>query len=733
MRKLAKPSRELRAAIKNLLSCGGRVLRDSGQIIIEVPDAAKAEIAAVRSQTEELASFVLPSVTGEEADSVREVLREAGVQIVYVNCPEVARRAVDEICSAVIDVIGLDFETEVLPAFRHPIEIKFNQDGTPAVRQPRDGAAGAALDPYRSKVRLVQAWAGGGNCYIFDMCFVDWADIRPIFDQPLAIFNATFEVKRLIHEANIEPAARVYDVMTAHWLTDGQRPSLGQAAKINYNIDIPKTLGASDWSADALSQEQLEYAALDAVLCRLIWLTQHTEIFDELDKQAQEVADGAIKAIARMELAGMPVDIDAHRYQIAQWEDDLQEALANLQRASPYNDIQSQRGLQKHLREQLDDKAFEEWPRTDSGLLVTARQQLKLNVNLPAIAELLRVRGLKKLIQTFGESLLQNINPVTGRLHASFLITGASTGRFSARDPNLQQMPKGKQKDFRSIFAAPPGYMIMALDYSQIELRAVGELISDWFGCDSILRQSFAKGLDAHTATAMSMTGKKDPKDVTRDERQLAKPCNFGLLYRMGDNGFFNYLRANFMPEVTFEQACDLKDAFFAGYPDMAKWQDEYASHSRQMGYTQTVAGRRWRWHWRAQEASDLDEDEPFYSDKLMGFSGSYAVNHPVQGSCAEVMMLALAKLDDALPRTTAQLIATVHDEAVLLVADDPIMVQTIAKLSQEKMTEAFLEVFPEAPTLNLVDPAVGPTWGSLEPLDEWLKNSRDKNKVASE
>ena len=105
----------------------------------------------------------------------------------------------------------------------------------------------------------------------------------------------------------------------------------------------------------------------------------------------------------------------------------------------------------------------------------------------------------------------------------------------------------------------PKGQLVMALDYSQIELRAVAELISDWFGTDSILRQSFAAGVDAHTATAMAMTGKRSPQDVTEDERQLAKPCNFGLLYRMGDNGFYNYLRANFVPDITFEEACELR------------------------------------------------------------------------------------------------------------------------------------------------------------------------------
>ena len=134
------------------------------------------------------------------------------------------------------------------------------------------------------------------------------------------------------------------------------------------------------------------------------------------------------------------------------------------------------------------------WPRTDTGKLTTRRQQLQLNRHIPALSELLRVRALQKLIDAFGESLIEAINPVTGRLHTNFLITGARSGRFSARGPNLQQMPKQREAGFRKIFAAPAGWLVMALDYSQIELRAVGELISDWFGYDSILRQSFAAG-----------------------------------------------------------------------------------------------------------------------------------------------------------------------------------------------------------------------------------------------
>src|SRR5262249_47191729 len=159
-----------------------------------------------------------------------------------------------------------------------------------------------------------------------------------------------------------------------------------------------------------------------------------------------------------------------------------------LRTASPLRDIQRPSELQLHLKEVLSVDTLAAWPRTDTGKLLTRRQQLQLNSQLPAIDELLKVRALRKMIEAFGEGLISAVNPVTNRLHASFLIAGASTGRFAARGPNLQQMPKNKQKGFRRIFTAPAGQLVMALDYNQIELRAVAELISDWFGTDSVLR-----------------------------------------------------------------------------------------------------------------------------------------------------------------------------------------------------------------------------------------------------
>ena len=194
--------RHLRKPLLDLLAAGGRVARDGSRVLIDGPPALAD---ALHAHAEPLAQHVVPSVSADEAELVRSLLADAGASVAYITSPSAARQAVAEIRASAPDVIGLDFETEVLPAFRQPIPIKFTKDGNLAVRQPRDGAAGAALDPYRSKVRLVQAWAGGEHCYVFDMRSVAWADIASLFELPLAIFNAVFEVKRLIHEAKIEP------------------------------------------------------------------------------------------------------------------------------------------------------------------------------------------------------------------------------------------------------------------------------------------------------------------------------------------------------------------------------------------------------------------------------------------------------------------------------------------------------------------------------------------------
>ena len=182
----------LRRLLRALIAGGGSVARDGDRVLLDGPASLTGTLYA---HGDELRRYVVPSVGTEQAVLVRELLADAGTTVAYITSPEAAHQAVAEMITGAPNVVGLDFETAVLPEFCQPIPIKFCKDGKLAVRQPRDGAAGIALDPYRSKVRLVQAWAGGEYVYVFDMRALAWADITPLFALPLAIFNAVFEIK----------------------------------------------------------------------------------------------------------------------------------------------------------------------------------------------------------------------------------------------------------------------------------------------------------------------------------------------------------------------------------------------------------------------------------------------------------------------------------------------------------------------------------------------------------
>jgi hypothetical protein len=132
-----------------------------------------------------------------------------------------------------------------------------------------------------------------------------------------------------------------------------------------------------------------------AVLCRMLWNTQRNELFDDIDKQCQEVIDAVTPAIARMELAGMPIDVAAHRVQIVRWQTELAAAEKELRHLSPSRNLLKPAELQAHLHAVLDAETLAAWPRTDKGLLTTMRQQLQLNNHVPALAELLQVRAAK--------------------------------------------------------------------------------------------------------------------------------------------------------------------------------------------------------------------------------------------------------------------------------------------------------------------------------------------------
>jgi DNA polymerase-1 len=724
---------------------GGTITRDGRMVRLLRPPpthsaSGQAELAfehPLHVHQAALEHLCVPSVTPEQAAQVRAVLAAAGASVTYVTDPT---QAAIEVTALMLEyraelaehgraVIGIDMETEILPELRAPIPVKFTKAGMLAVRQPKDGIAGYALDPFSSRTRLAQMWVTGA-ARVFDLRSVPWSVFDPLFSDPTinwAAYNAVFEAKRLIHETGSMPAGRIYDTLSAIWLTHGQRPDLETAAKLVFDLTIPKVLGASDWSADPLTREQIEYAALDAVLAAALWHEQRATLAarNPDGEIAQHVADDAIEAVARAELHGVCFDRATHAALVETWEAELATAQAARAAAVPDLDWSKQQQVQHHLADALlgdGPDALDAWPRTPSGLLSTERAQLAQAMQLPGISEHLEVMRLEKLLNAFGRTLPEKVNRTTGRLHTSLVIAGARTGRFSSRQPNLQQMPKRRSRAFRRAFVAVPSHLLMAADYSQIELQALAEVLYATIGV-SKLRDGFVAGIDAHVTTAMALTGKTKPSE---EERNQAKVPNFGLTYGMRPRGFHRFIRDQFQPDITEDEAHALYDAFHAAMPELGEWHYRHEQQCRRDGYVETPLGRRWYWHWRARDDDEIDYDAGFVEDQRTGFQRNFAFNHPIQGGCAEVMLIAMARLDRALRPYPARIVLTVHDELLIEVADDPAIIAIVRDVTVAEMTAAFLAVFPDAPTRNLVEPTIGRSWGEQVPVDDWLNEHEE-------
>ena len=283
---------------------------------------------------------------------------------------------------------------------------------------------------------------------------------------------------------------------------------------------------------------------------------------------------------------------------------------------------------------------------------------------------------IDKLLRGFGRKLLAALNPVTNRVHADFMTAGAKSGRLTCSDPNLQQLPQ----DARHAIVAPPGKVLVVADYSQIELRVIAELADEL-----VMRQAFQDGADLHRLTAAAVAG-VPLEAVTAEQRTGAKAINFGAIYGQGSKGLVATAWSNYRIDLPLAEADRARTAFFGRYPALRPWQHRMADASQATGVVRTVLGRPLRAEWE-------------HGGRIRYTT---ACNYPVQGSAADVMLLAMA-------RAPAGLVLQVHDELVLECAEDE--ADSAAGQLMEAMVSAFAEMFPAAPVNGLVDLRIGKSW----------------------
>jgi DNA polymerase-1 len=268
----------------------------------------------------------------------------------------------------------------------------------------------------------------------------------------------------------------------------------------------------------------------------------------------------------------------------------------------------------------------------------------------PLAALILDYRALSKLKSTYTYRLPEQINPHSGRVHTSYHQAVAATGRLSSSDPNLQNIPIRTQEGrrIRQAFIAPPGYRIVAADYSQIELRIMAHLSGD-----ERLLHAFATNIDIHTATAAEIFG-VPPDEVSGEQRRNAKAINFGLIYGMSAFGLARQLG------IERNAAQQYIELYFARYPGAKEFMDRTRQQARDQGYVETIFGRRLY----LPDINARQQQRRQYAERA-------AINAPMQGTAADIIKRAMLLTDDWLRRSDieAKMIMQVHDELVFEVA----------------------------------------------------------------
>lgn len=425
------------------------------------------------------------------------------------------------------------------------------------------------------------------------------------------------------------------------------------------NLKLPKELQESNWQG-SLTKEQLEYAARDASVLLPLYhkLTQELQSYRLMDVAKLEFA--CLPVVTQMELNGFAVD----RKKLKKLRRDLTEQvdLLTVRLTSNLGNINFESPVQ--VKKSLASLGIEIASTAHASLLPLAKDH-------PVINDLLRYRKITKL-QIMVWTLLKHFNHETGRIHASYNQLGAASGRFSCREPNLQQIPR--DMDFRQCFMASPEHCLVVADYSQIELRIAAELSRDRTMC-----QAFLAGTDLHALTATLLSGKRI-NDITKEDRQAAKAVNFGLIYGMGAETLADYAFESYGVKLTKTEAERFRKTFFRSYQGIATWHKSLKQ--KNLPLVRTIGGRLRKW-----------KSVPAIPQ---------LANSPVQGTGADILKTALVLLAPRLDPVQGKIIAVVHDEVVVecpqLYKDEA---ATIIKAALEEAGQQFLRVVPVKVDVN--------------------------------
>jgi len=488
----------------------------------------------------------------------------------------------------------------------------------------------------------------------------------------------------------------IFDSMIAHYLLQPElRHNLNYLSEqyLGYKpVDIEELIGKKGANQGSMRNVPLDklknYAAEDADLT-----FQLKELFEkELEKTglsnlSETIEMPLIPILAEMENAGIKINTDA----LNDFAKDLNKELIKIEekiieQAGVQFNISSPKQLGEVLFDQL--KLDPNAKRTKSKQYSTSEETLvKLVDKHPIVNDVLEFRSLKKLLSTYVEALPKLMNQKTGKIHTSYNQAVAATGRLSSNNPNLQNIPirEERGREIRKAFIPQDkDHILLAADYSQIELRLMAHMSQDEKMIDA-----FKNNTDIHTATASKIFHVEQLSDVTQDQRRKAKTANFGIIYGISAFGLSQRLN------IPRTEAKQLIDEYFKGFPKVKEYMDKSISVAREKGYVETLMGRK-------RFLKDINSRNA----TVRGFAERNAINAPIQGSAADIIKLAMIDIFNALEKQNlkTKMILQVHDELIFDVYK-PELAQ-VKELVKNKMENAVKLSIPLT-----VDIGAGENW----------------------
>jgi len=558
------------------------------------------------------------------------------------------------------------------------------------------------LDPYYGRLRLLQL-ATPACVHVIDLDAFRNGDLRksealrPLREllaapRPIKILhNAKFDAKFIKHELGTDLGG-IFDTLLASQLVGAgdieERHGLEAVATRYLNEAVDKTERLSNWNFE-LSEAQLEYAARDAA----VLLPLREKLIERL--RADSLIDCArlefdcVMTVADMELTGFYMQQDRWLEQLAIVEKRRGELAEQLQ--SVLAEESSQGSLfGGPQRDDINLDSHQQLTKALERLGISMPDSTRnwklqpLAAQYPIVATLLEYRTVQKALTSYGQNMIEMINPTTHRLHADFRQIGAPTGRFSCTNPNIQQVPHAVE--YRRCFSGhPEGRKLVIADYSQIELRILAE-----FSGDRGFINAFKSGADLHRVTAAEVFNVALDQ-VSKEQRDFAKRLNFGVVYGIGAQRF------SIMTGLSVPEAENVLRKYFATYRQLDTYLHEAADRAVKDRQARTGSGRLVRFRY------DEHDRQQISMTKRNG------KNTPIQGTSADILKRALRLLRDELRGSNAQIVNIIHDEIV--VEADADEAQDVAVKVERAMVAAGEEYVKTVPVKV-----------ETEIADEWIK-----------